>query len=39
MQVWAIYWHLRDLSTDPIVVSGIGVAKFLLKLEEVLVCF
>jgi MFS family permease len=29
MQVWAIYWHLRDLSTDPIVVSGIGVAKFL----------
>lgn len=29
MQVWAIYWHLRDLSTDPIVVSGIGIAKFL----------
>jgi MFS family permease len=29
MQLWAIYWHLRDLSTDPIVVSGIGVAKFL----------
>lgn len=29
MQVWAIFWHLRDLSSDPIVVSGIGVAKFL----------
>ena len=29
MQVWAIYWHLRDLSSDPIVVSGIGIAKFL----------
>lgn len=29
MQVWAIFWHLRDLSTDPIVVSGIGLAKFI----------
>ena len=29
MQVWAIFWHLRDLSSDPIVVSGIGIAKFL----------
>lgn len=29
MQIWAIFWHLRDLSSDPIVVSGIGVAKFL----------
>jgi MFS family permease len=29
MQVWAIFWHLRDLSSDPIVVSGIGFAKFI----------
>jgi MFS family permease len=29
MQVWAIFWHLRVLSSDPIVVSGIGVAKFV----------
>jgi MFS family permease len=29
MQVWAIFWHLRVLSPDPIVVSGIGIAKFL----------
>jgi MFS family permease len=29
MQVWAIFWHLRVLSDDPIVVSGIGIVKFL----------
>jgi MFS family permease len=29
MQVWAIFWHLRVLSDNPIVVSGIGIAKFL----------
>ncbi len=29
MQVWAIFWHLRVLSDDPIVVSGIGIAKFV----------
>jgi len=29
MQIWAIFWHLRVLSSDPIVVSGIGIAKFL----------
>lgn len=29
MQVWAIYWHLRVLSDQPIVVSGIGFARFL----------
>jgi MFS family permease len=29
MQIWAIFWHLRVLSDDPIVVSGIGIAKFL----------
>ena len=29
MQVWAIFWHLRELSSDPIVVSGIGFAKFI----------
>lgn len=29
MQVWAIYWHLRLLSDQPIVVSGIGLARFL----------
>lgn len=29
MQLWAIYWHLRVLSDQPIVVSGIGLARFL----------
>ena len=29
MQVWAIFWHLRLLSDDPIVVSFIGLIKFL----------
>ena len=29
MQVWAIFWHLRLLSDDPIVVSGIGIVKFV----------
>lgn len=29
MQLWALFWHLRTLSDQPIVVSGIGVARFL----------
>ncbi len=29
MQAWSIYWHLRLLSDDPIVVSGVGIARFL----------
>jgi MFS family permease len=29
MQLWALFWHLRTLSTQPIVVSGIGLARFL----------
>ncbi len=29
MQLWAIYWHLRTLSDQPLVISGIGFARFL----------
>ncbi len=29
MQLWALYWHIRTLSNQPIAVSGIGVARFL----------
>ena len=28
MQLWAIYWHLRTLSDQPMVISGIGLARF-----------
>ena len=29
MQVWALLWHIRILSSQPIVVSGIGAVRFL----------
>lgn len=29
MQLWALLWHIRDLSDQPAVVSGIGLARFL----------
>lgn len=29
MQLWSLFWHLRTLSSEPIAVSGIGVARFL----------
>jgi MFS family permease len=29
MQAWSIYWHLRTLSDQPIVVSGIGLVRFI----------
>jgi MFS family permease len=29
MQLWALYWHLRTLSDAPVVISGIGLARFL----------
>ncbi|HEY3344462.1 MAG TPA: MFS transporter [Anaerolineaceae bacterium] len=29
MQLWALYWHIRSLSNQPIAVSGIGVVRFL----------
>jgi len=29
MQLWTLYWHLRDLSDQPVVVSGIGLARFI----------
>jgi MFS family permease len=29
MQLWALFWHLRELSDKPVVVSGIGLARFL----------
>jgi MFS family permease len=29
MQLWALYWHLRILSDQPMIISGIGIARFL----------
>jgi MFS family permease len=29
MQAWTLYWHIRQLSDQPIALSGIGVARFL----------
>jgi MFS family permease len=29
MQLWALYWHLRTLSDQPMVISGIGLARFM----------
>jgi MFS family permease len=29
MQVWAIFWHIRSLTDQPIAISGIGVVRFL----------
>lgn len=29
MQVWALYWHIRELNSNPIAVSGIGAARFI----------
>lgn len=29
MQLWSLYWHLRILSDQPMVISGIGLARFI----------
>jgi MFS family permease len=29
MQLWSLYWHLRQLTDQPMVVSGIGLVRFL----------
>ncbi len=29
MQLWALFWHIRTLSDQPIAVSGVGVARFV----------
>lgn len=29
MQLWALYWHLRTLSDQPMVISGIGLMRFM----------
>ena len=29
MQVWTLYWHIRQLTDQPIALSGIGVARFV----------
>jgi len=29
MQIWSLYWHLRTLSDQPLVVSGIGLVRIL----------
>ena len=29
MQLWAMYWHLRTISDQPMAISGIGLVRFL----------
>jgi MFS family permease len=29
MQLWSLYWHLRNLSDQPMVISGIGLVRFI----------
>lgn len=29
MQLWALFWHIRTLSDQPVAVSGVGVARFV----------
>lgn len=29
MQVWALLWHIRDLTSEPIALGGIGLARIL----------
>lgn len=29
MQLWALFWHVRQLSPNPIAVSAIGAARFI----------
>ncbi len=29
MQIWALFWHIRNLTDQPIAVSGIGLARIL----------
>jgi len=29
MQIWALFWHIRELTEQPIAVSGIGFARIL----------
>jgi len=29
MQLWALYWHLRVLTDQPMVISGLGLVRFL----------
>lgn len=29
MQLWALFWHIRSISDQPVAVSGVGLARFL----------
>jgi len=29
MQIWAIFWHIRTLTDEPIAISGVGLARIL----------
>jgi MFS family permease len=29
MQVWALFWHIRNLTTEPIALGGVGLVRFL----------
>ena len=29
MQIWAIFWHIRTLTDQPIAISGVGLARIL----------
>ena len=29
MQIWAIFWHIRELTNEPIALGGVGLARIL----------
>jgi hypothetical protein len=29
MQVWALFWHIRTLTNQPIALGGIGLARII----------
>lgn len=29
MQVWALFWHIRELTEQPIALGGVGLARIL----------
>ena len=29
MQIWAIFWHIRTLTEEPIALGGVGLARIL----------
>ena len=29
MQIWALFWHIRELTDQPIALGGVGAARIL----------